>query len=100
MQRPEHIQRFEKALHSTNAVAELRQLAISLRDEGVTQIEVYFLFERFLIPTSADDPKYDAITETMDSIWGGAWAKGSDIFPTELSNEAVWASREAQDETE
>ena len=100
MQRPEHIQRFEKALHSTDPFAELRELAISLRDEGVTQLEVYFLFERFLILTSGDDPKYDAIADTMDVIWGGSWEKRTDIFPTELSNEEVRAARETQEETE
>lgn len=82
---PEHIARFEEALGSTNAFESLYQLAVSLRDEGVRQVEVYWLFQHFQIATSGDDPRYDA----MDLIYGGPWAKGGDIFPQELTEEEI-----------
>ena len=95
MQRPEHIQRFEQAFRSTNPAADLCRLAVTLRDEGVTQIEVYRLFQHFQIRTSGDDPRYDAIVDTMDLIHGGPWAKGGDIFLRELTSEEIDESRKA-----
>lgn len=41
MNRPEHIRRFEEALRFPNPHEGLYRLAISLRDEGVPQIEIY-----------------------------------------------------------
>lgn len=61
MQRPEHIRRFEEAFQSKSPAAELYELAVSLRDEGVTQTELYELFARFQTVISDDDPRYDAI---------------------------------------
>lgn len=92
-QRPEHIQRFEAAFCSKTPAEELHRFAVSLRDEGVAQIEVYMLFEHFQISTSADDPKYDAIADTMELIFGGPWAKGRDIFPKALTEEEIKESR-------
>lgn len=77
---------------SADPFRELRQLAIALRDEGVTQIEVYFLFATFQVETSGHDPKYDAIADTMDLIWGRT--RVGDIFHTELTEEQVRAGRE------
>jgi hypothetical protein len=86
MPRSEHIQRFEEAFRSENPAGELHRLAVSLRDEGVAQTDVYGLFQHFQTATSGDDPRYDAIVDTMDLIHGGPWAKGGDIFPTPLSS--------------
>jgi hypothetical protein len=87
--RPEHIQFFEKALSSENPAQELSRLAITLRDEGVSQVELYGLFEHFQIATSGDDPRYDAIVDTMELICGGPWAKGHGLFPTELTEAQI-----------
>jgi len=95
MQRLEHIQRFEQAFRSTNPAADLYRLAVSLRDEGVTQIDVYRLFKHFQIATSGANPKYDAIVDTMDLIAGGPWAKGADLFSRPLTNEEIDESRKA-----
>ena len=89
MNRPEHSQRFEKALSSENPAQELPRLAITLRDEGVPQIELYGLFEHFQIASSGDDPRYDAIVDTMELICGGPWAKGHGLFPTELTEAQI-----------
>lgn len=89
MNRPEHVQRFQEALRSKEPSEELYRLAVSLRDEGITQIELYELFSQFQMATSSDDPRYDAIVDTMDLIYGGPWAKGGALFPTELSEEKL-----------
>jgi len=94
--RDQHILRFEEALSSNDSYAELHRLAISLRDEGVNQIEVYRLFSHFQIATPGDNPKYDAIVDTMDLICGGPWAKGRNIFPRPLTDEEIDKSRNAQ----
>ena len=83
---PEHVQRFEGAFQSKNPTAELYRLAVSLRDEGMTQTELYELFQRFQTATSEEDPRYDAIVDTMDLIHGGPWAKGGDLFPKALNS--------------
>jgi hypothetical protein len=74
------IQRFRDAMRS-NAKDALHNLAISLRDEGMSQSDLYSLFQKFQIETSADDPRYDDIVDTMDIIHGGPWAKGQGLFP-------------------
>jgi len=62
---------------------------MALRDEGVSQVHLYALFSHFLMTTPPDDPRYDAITDNMDLIWGGAIAKGHALYPTTLTNEDV-----------
>ena len=81
---PAHILRFETALRSAKPAEALYQLALALRDEGVSQLDLYLLFERFqiLTPEGCDD---DHITDTMDYIWSGPWAKGNGLFPEELT---------------
>jgi hypothetical protein len=69
------------------------QLAIQLRDEGVMQTDVYFLFEHFQKQTPACDPLYDAIVDTMDEIHGGSWSKGDGLFPTPLTDVIIQAAR-------
>jgi hypothetical protein len=89
MRRLEHMQRFEKALHSQAPSQELWDLAHTLRDEGVLQMDLYFLFEHYHLLFQGDDPKADGITDTMDIIWGGGWAKGRDLYPHELTSEEL-----------
>ena len=89
MSRTEHIRRFETALRSENAAEEIPRLAVLLRDEGVSQIELYVLFERFQLATSGEDPRYDAIVDTMDLIVGGPWAKGGDLYREKLTEQQI-----------
>jgi hypothetical protein len=93
MKSPEHIQRFENALASASPGEELPRLAVALRDEGVSQIELYDLFAHFQIATPGDDPKYDAIVDTMELIYGGPWAKGHGLFATELTEDQIHEHR-------
>ena len=89
MCRPEHIQRIEKARSSTHPELELRQLAVALRDEGVSQIDLYLLFERFCQLDRREPPKPDAILDTLDLIYGGRCAKGRALYPHELNDRAI-----------
>lgn len=74
----EHIHRFEEAFRSPNPAEELYRLAVSLRDEGTPQIVLYELFSHFQVATSGDDPRYDAIVDTMDLIYGGRGQRVTD----------------------
>ena len=71
-------------MRSASPVEAPHALAVSLRDEGMPQAELYALFEKFQVETSGEDPKYDAIVDTMDLISSGPWAKGRGLFSTEL----------------
>jgi hypothetical protein len=86
MNLPEHQQRFERALHSESPGSALWELAHALRDEGISQLDLYFLYERYHLMPWGDDPKADAITDIMDIVWGGGWAKGRDLYPHELTS--------------
>ena len=85
--------RFICELNSSNPARGLRQLAHALRDEGLPQLALYFLFEKHQVATSGDDPRYDAIVDTMDAIHGGPWEKGADLFPCPLTDEIIGAGR-------
>ena len=89
MLQPKHLIRFEDALRGNDPAADLPVLAAALRDEGLPQIELYSLFERFYIAEPTDSPVYDHIADTMDLIYGGPWAKGRGLYPTELSSEKI-----------
>jgi hypothetical protein len=79
-------QRLELALSSANPGTALHELAKSLKTEGMGQVAMYHLFAEFHLKTDHDDPRYDYITDTMDLIWGGGWAKGRALFETELTD--------------
>ncbi len=93
MIQPDHQRRFQKALGSQTPRESLGRLVVELREEGVSQIRVYFLFESFQKKTSGDDPRYDAIVDTMDEIHGGPWAKAGGFFPTTLTDEIIRTER-------
>ncbi len=79
--------RFDHALSASEPSAALTELATRLKAEGMDQLSMYRLFEEYLRRVDGDDPRYDAIADTMDLIWGGPWAKGRAVFDTELSLE-------------
>ncbi len=78
-------QRFELALTSPDPAAALNELAKALKAEGMGQAAMYRLFAEFQQTTDDDDPRYDAIVDNMDLIWGGGWAKGRALYDTELT---------------
>ncbi|VTS07654.1 hypothetical protein [Tuwongella immobilis] len=79
-------QRFEQALESANPAVALDELATALQTAGMGQLAMYRLFAHFQQQIPADDPRYDAILDQMDLIWGGGWAKGRARFETELTS--------------
>jgi hypothetical protein len=60
-----------------------------LKAEGIGQVEIFRLFSKCQQALDAGDPRYDAVVDTMDLIWGGAWAKGHPLFDQELSEERL-----------
>jgi len=84
--------RFEACLNSERPFLALHDLAKALRDEGVTQLDLYLLFDssREGLP---DDFRYDAILDVMDFIVGGPIAKGNDLYTSTIDYEDVKASR-------
>jgi hypothetical protein len=78
--------RFETALASPNPSSALRELAKSLKAEGMGQVSLYHVFAEFQQKIDCDDPRYDAIIDNMDLIWGGGWAKGRALFERELTS--------------
>ena len=81
--------RVDQLLREDPAGVRLSSLAESLRDEGVDQITLYRLFTEYFVRAAADDPLCDALMHTLDTIWGGPWAKGGDLFGKELTDEDV-----------
>ena len=79
-------QRLLDAIDAAEPHGAVRELARALRAEGTTQIAMYRLFSEQQQRLSGDDPRYDAIVDTMDLIWGGPWAKGWALFDDELTD--------------
>lgn len=69
----------------SEATSIIYQLARDLRDEGVGQVALHQIFTDGLRSLDPDDALYDALTDTLDEIWGGGWAKGGGLYQEELS---------------
>jgi len=83
-----HISQFEEALQAQDPFEALYKLAVSLKDAGMSQAELFSLFEKFQ-QSMVGDPQYNAIVDNMDFIWGGPWAKGHSLFPQMLTQETI-----------
>ena len=81
--------RLIEALNSDDPSSAVFHLAHSLRDEGMGQVAMYRLFAEQQLRLSGNDPRYDAVVDTMDLIWGGPWARGGALFDEELTSERV-----------
>jgi hypothetical protein len=82
----EERQRLIHALDAPDPVRAVQELARVFRREGMEQVAMYRLFAEQQQKLSADDPRYDAVVDTMDLIWGGPWAKGHALFDEELTD--------------
>jgi hypothetical protein len=78
-----------EALNASDPSRRAYELARALRDEGMDQVAMYRLFSEQQDALSGDDPRYDAVVDTMDLIWGGAWAKGRRLFEQELTEDRL-----------
>lgn len=65
--------------------AALEKLAYALRDEGMSQVALYRLYQGEHARGDLDELRLEALAETMDLIWGGGWAKGHALFEQALS---------------
>jgi hypothetical protein len=93
---PQLLRRFEEALASAIPAVSLHALAQALHDEQVSQLDVYLLFSHFQSRMSSEDPKLDAVADTMDEIHGGPWAKQGGIWKgSELDDSMIRKGREA-----
>ena len=81
--------RLAKALEAADPAAAILELAGALRDEGMGQLAMYRLFAAEQVRLSEDDPRYDAVVDTMDLIGGGPWAKGRALFDAELTDAQI-----------
>jgi len=77
--------RLKIALNHAQPSRAVYELARALRDEGMSQIELYRLFDDFRAAheSDADETLYDAILDTMDFISG--WCSpSSQLYDTQL----------------
>ncbi|WP_304349425.1 hypothetical protein [Comamonas testosteroni] len=51
----------------------------------MSQVALYRLYQAEHARSDLDEPRLDALAETLDLIWGGGWAKGRALFEQELS---------------
>ena len=79
-------QRLADAIDAPDCKVAVPALAHALKAEGMSQVNMYRLFAEQLQRLSGDDPRYDVVTEAMDLIWGGPWAKGGALFDHELKD--------------
>jgi hypothetical protein len=65
-------ERLENALEVTPLFESLRQLAKTFKFEGMTQQDMYHLFDSYQAKhkNDADETKYNALLDTMDFIVG------------------------------
>lgn len=77
--------RLREALDSPEARTAVPELAVVLKSEGFSQVQLYRLYVKYQQELSGEDPRYDFVVDTLDRIWGGPWAKGGDLFEVELS---------------
>jgi hypothetical protein len=78
--------RFEQALVDMQPHVAWHKLAKLLKSEGVDQVTIYRLFAEYQAKTDGNDPRYDAIVDNMDLIWGEPWAKGGALFDKALTD--------------
>jgi hypothetical protein len=90
-------QRFALALASPNPAVALHDLAKILKDEGMGQVAMYHLFAEFQRMIDGDDPRYDAIVDNMDLVWGDGWAKGRALYEAKLTDADIAESGTATD---
>jgi hypothetical protein len=74
---------FEEALASPEPTRALHELAQAFKAAGMGQVAMLRVFSEFQQQLDGDDPRYDAVVDTMDLIWGGPWARGHALFETE-----------------
>lgn len=65
-----HRSQLVDCLHSTDRFKQVYNFARQLRDEGMTQEQLYALYANVLNDYSPDQTEWDALADTMDFIVG------------------------------
>ncbi len=86
-------QRLDHALNAEEYEVAVHHLAEQLRDEGMSQVDLYLLYEVAFVACEDDNPRSDVLADTMDRIAGGSWANGRDLYPDELIEENIEIGR-------
>ena len=82
-------ERLLAALDDADPMTAVEKVAVDLCAEGMLQVALYHLFVDQMVLLSGEDPRYDAVLDTLDIIWGGGWAKNRALYDRELTNEDV-----------
>ena len=82
-------ERLQAVLGQANPAQAVLALAHAPKAEGMGQVAMYRVFQQQLELLDGNDPGCDALSDTMDLIWGGGWAKGRALFAQELSAERL-----------
>ena len=83
-------ERLEAALREPQPAHAVTALAEALKNEGMTQLEMYRLYDQYRAKhqSDTDETIYDAILDAMDHIVG--WCSpGSRLFDTQLPHDAA-----------
>lgn len=77
----------ESALAAEQPFESLYSVALTLRDAGLSQVDLYGLFIGLLDRHCTErNERFSAISEVLDCIWGGGWGKNAEeLFVTSLS---------------
>jgi len=88
--------RIDAALDAEERNDALTGLAKALRKDGVGQADLYVLFASLMATTGGADPLYDELTDLLDIVCSGHWAKGRGLFATQLSQDEIAQARKAR----
>lgn len=82
-------QRLDDTRATDDPFGSLYAIAESLRDTGLSQIEIYRIYSELYLRHQADqdDAFYCTIADVLDCIWSGGWGDRSDLFDTSLTDD-------------
>jgi hypothetical protein len=90
--RKDLVDRLLVALAEPELAGEAYNCAVQFREEGITQLEMYRVFDAARAQFQDGDPRYDAVLDTMDYIVGYCSPQAK-LFPNHyLSNEEIKGS--------
>lgn len=82
--------RLEVALRQAEPEGATYELARTMRDQGMSQLEMYRLFDEYraIHESDADGTLYNAVLDTMDCI-GGWCSPGFRLYDTQLPRNVI-----------
>ncbi len=81
--------------------ADFYGLAKRWRDAGMSQMDLYLLFDAFYVSVNDEDsPRVDQIADALDGIYSGWGNRNSYLFDTSLTNEKISAEHARRRESQ